>query len=471
MTAPLTPLIQVLQERFSRKIEVSGTPMLALKSLVEHAKSEAQKEGGFQVDDVIPLLEKTFHQVQWWIPSQSHHELEKIDQQVLNWAKDAGFLDVPPIVRARTKKSILGLKRLPAFYFPTLSDDKGQIMVASDEFGVLGLSKKDNVFFSDYPLEERLFVLFHEAAHSVFEDLKSPFQLPNEFYTDAFTSKDADLINGTYFALGTGNQAITTFNEMFADTYGAMMLLNGCGYSQASQDFITQTIQLRARMQNELEVEKVVGGKRGVKRFIPHNTATALRDLMNNLDRLPHKTPDELKRIACEIASVNWVKWLNPKRMIKNQHGQRVEQGDLAFNRLASKDMAVNTVVHMGMRWMQNATFDAVVKKLHPSVRSHVNKIVEHGVPHLERKISAKQRKKFEITTLIPSALERVIAMLKISKSLQDLDADSDFKTALDKLDSRLEKTHDLVRGKMDVLNQQFAQYATSNPKRKKAKL
>lgn len=471
MKAPLTPLIEVLQERFSRKIEVNGTPLMALKSLVEHARAEADKEGGFQMDDVMPVLEKTFQKVQWWIPNQSHQELEKIDQQVLNWAKDAGFLDLPPIVRSRTKKSVLGLKRLPAFYIPTLSDDKGQIMMASDEFGVLGLGKKDKVFFSAYPLEERLFVLFHEAAHSVFEDLKAPFQLPTAFYNEEFTSKDADLINGTYFALGIGNQAVTTFNEMFADTYGAIMLLNGCGFSNEAKDFIHQTIQLRARMQNELEVEMVVAGQRGVKRFVPHNTATSLRDLMNNVDRLPNKTPEELKRIACEIASVNWVKWLNPKRTIQNKKGERVEQGNLAFNRLASKDISTKTIVHMGMRWMQNANFDAVVKNLHPTLRTHVKKIVEYGVPHFERKISVKQRKKMEITTLLSSIAERLIAMIKISKSLKNLDDDSDFKTALQNFDKRLEKTHSLVQDKIEALNAQFAQYATPSPKTKKAKL
>lgn len=472
MKAPLAPLIELLQERFSRKIEVSGNPSLALKSLVEEARSKLEREDGIQIDDVVALLEKGFDRVQWWQPNQSHQDLEKIDQQVLTWAKEEGFLDVVPVVRSRTKKSILGLKRIPAFYLPTLSDDKGQIMMSSDEFGVLGLSKKDKVFFSDYPLEERLFVLFHEAAHSVFEDLKAPFALPEAFYTDEFTKKDSDLINGTYFALGLGNQAITTFNEMFADTYGAIMLLTGCGFSEQSKEFINQTIMLRAKMQDQNEVEKVVSNIRGVKRFVPHNTATSLRDLMNNLERLPNKTPEQLKQVACEIASVNWVKWLNPKRTIKNRDNQRVEQGDLSTNRLFSKSIAIHTVVHMGMRWMQNSSLDVLVDKMHPTIRPHINKIIECAIPHLESSISANHRKKIETTTLINSMTQRVFAMVKISKSFKGLENDDGFTSALEKLNKRLDKTHKRTLDAIIALNTSFAQYAVQAPsKAKKVKM
>lgn len=468
MKAPLDPIITVLQQRFARKVEVTGTPSLSIKTLMDETRSQWKKDG-LQWDNMGVVLSKAFDQVQWWLPNQSHQELEKIDQQTLTWAKSAGFLQDVPVVRSRTKKSILGLKRIPAFYFPTLSTQKGEIMMASDEFGVLGLSKKDNVFFSNHPVEERLFVLFHEASHSVFEDLEAPFQLPASLYTEGFTPEHAQLINGTYFALNLGSQAVATFNEMFADTYGAIMLLAGCGFSAESQEFLKQTMSLRANMQSQYEVERVVNGKRSIKKFAPHNTATALRDLMNNVEQLKGKSAEELQKIACEIASVNWIKWLNPQRNIKNAHGESVEQKELALDRLFSENIVRNTIVHIGFRWIQGDNFEDIVQKSHPKLRAPLKKMVEYMLEDFNQNLS-HTRKQLQITTLFNGIKERAIAMAKMSSVLKDLQEDEDFKGLVKKMEKEVFKTHNKIIPALENLTATFMQYAQQN-KLKKVKI
>lgn len=451
MKAPLDPIIALLKERFARKDD-SAAP--TLKSLADEAHAQ-WKDGALEWSNMGAALEKAFNHVQWWHPNQSHQDLEKIDQKTLAWAKDAGFLNEAPIVRSRTKKNILGLKRIPAFYFPTLAAQKGEIMMASDEFGVLGLSKKDNVFFSDHPLEERFFVLFHEAAHSVFEDLDTPFQLPSSLYTKDFTPHHTQLINGTYFALNFGNKAVTVFNEMFADTYGSIMLLYGCGFSQAAQDFIKQTIALRAAMQSEYEVERVVNGKRGLKRFAPHNTATALRDVVNNIEQIKGKTPQELQNIACEIASVNWVKWLNPQRKIKTAHGEKVEQGDLAVNRLFSKNTAQNTIAYMGFRWMQNSDPHDLLQRAEPKLQTHLKKVLKYVVESFEENIT-HPRKQLEINTLFNGMKERMVTMMKMSGAFKLLNENEDFEKSMQRLERHIEKTNQQILPAIESLNAEF---------------
>lgn len=468
MTAPLAPIIALLQERFARKVEITGTPSASLKTLIEETRSQWKKDG-LQWDNMGVVLSKAFDQVQWWLPNQSHQELEKIDQQTLTWAKNAGFLQDIPIVRSRTKKSILGLNRIPAFYFPTLSTQKGEIMMASDEFGVLGLSKKNNVFFSDHPLEERLFVLFHEASHSVFEDLATPFQLPASLYTEEFTPEHTDLINGTYFTLSLGSQAVATFNEMFADTYGAIMLLTGCGFSEHSQEFLKQTIALRANLQSQYEVERMVNGKRALKKFAPHNTATALRDLMNNMDQLQGKTAEELKQIACEIASVNWIKWLNPQRNIKNAQGENIEQGQLALDRLFSENIVRNAIVHVGFRWIQGDSSEDVLQKSHPKLRAPLKKVVEHILEYFNEALP-HERKQLQITTLFNGIKERAVAMAKMSSVLKDLQNDERFNDLVKKLEKEVVKTHNKVVPALESLTNTFMQYA-QRPKNRKVKV
>lgn len=468
MKAPLAPIIALLQERFARKVQVTGEPSASLKTLIDQTRSQWKKDG-LQWDNMGVVLSKAFDQVQWWLPNQSHQELEKIDQQTLTWAKSAGFLQDIPVVRSRTKKSILGLNRIPAFYFPTLSTQKGEIMMASDEFGVLGLSKKDNVFFSSHPLEERLFVLFHEASHSVFEDLTDPFQLPTSLYTEEFTPEHAQLINGTYFALSLGNQAVATFNEMFADTYGAIMLLTGCGFSAQSQEFLKQTIALRANMQSQYEVERLINGKRGLKKFAPHNTATALRDLINNVEQLHGKTADELKQIACEIASVNWIKWLNPQRNIKNAQGENIEQGQLALDRLFSENIVRNAIVHIGFRWIQGDNSEDILQKSHHKLRAPLKKVVEYMLEDFNE-VLPHARKQLQITTLFNGIKERAVAMAKMSSVLKDLQDDENFKVLVKKTEKEVLKTHNKVVPALESLTATFMQYAQQT-KTKKVKI
>lgn len=466
MKAPLDPIITLLKERFARK---DTTP--TLQSLAEQTHAQ-WKDGTLQWGNMGAALEKAFDQVQWWQPNQSHQDLEKIDQQTLAWAKDAGFLNQAPIVRSRTKKNILGLKRIPAFYFPTLAAQKGEIMMASDEFGVLGLSKKDNVFFSNHPLEERFFVLFHEAAHSVFEDLSAPFQLPSSLYTKDFTADHAQLINGTYFALGFGNKAVTVFNEMFADTYGTIMLLYGCGFSQNAQDFIKQTIALRAAMQSEYEVERIVNGKRELKKFAPHNTATALRDVMNNIEQLKGKTPQELRNIACEIASVNWIKWLNPQRKIKTARGEKVEQGDLAINRLFSQNTVQNTIVQMGFQWMQNSNPHDLLQKVDSKLQAPLKKILKHMLESFEENIT-EPRKQLEINTLFNGMKQRMVTMMKMSGALKSLSENDEFEKSMKRLERHIETTNGQILPAIENLNADFMRRAkpASSQSSKKAKL
>lgn len=458
----LQPVIDLLQERFAQ-VDVHGSPTFALKSFVAQARAKYNSPSGLSIGDLADLANQTYQAGQWWTPNSGHQELEHIDNQILAWATEEGYLDASPVVRARTKTNLLGLPRIPAFYFPSLTPEKGEIMLASHENGVLDVNKDGKPLFEKTPLEERLFVLFHEAAHSVFEDIAAPFVLPENLYGNVFGPADAQMINQVYFTLRVGVPAITVFNEMFADTYGGMMLLKACDFSDQSQEFLRNTMVMRAEEQEKNEEERIIAGARSVKRFAPHNTATSLRDVLNNVEQLRHKTPQQLRAIACQIASVNWVKWLSPTRTIPTRGGERVPQDDLALQRLFGGSLADNALFVAAAQWMQG--FDPqqhLFASAHKSLRTHLTTLWSHLAPEVEKVIAPTDRKKWEIGSLSKGLTARMWAFIKIYDVLKKMENSEQFTSDLAAFEKYLEKTNKTARKKLIEFHESFPKPSSS---------
>lgn len=349
MTAPLQPILDLFDQlqQTNSYVKVVGNPTFSVSAILnEEIKAIKPNDTVLiktlnRIKGSMDLLHDKSAQLAWWRPRKIQGITQDLDQAALNWAYNDGYLPTAPTAIVVPEKNILNMKRVPALYME-LTDE---VRIVGDNEGKLnleryiqeGISKKTdiNVALDTSMMEEnanisRLFVLFHEASHHVFSHIKSPFIPPK-----GFDVKAADCLNDWVFNSLVKNTAGTAFNEIFADTYGAMMLLRGLDFSKKSIETVREFAILRIEMDAISHISKQKSFKQQLMSYVQksgnvHVGGNTVLKLLDQIDQWKNLDLNALKQEALRRSSEGLVQWLLPHHVnvhIDGKHKQMVKPG------------------------------------------------------------------------------------------------------------------------------------------------
>jgi len=363
MKAPLEPIVQIFKqlETENAYVKVVGNPIFSVQALLNQEiqdldpqSSSLNSNGLLNLKNIIELMADQVAKIRWWRPRKIQKVVEDLDQAALNWATNDGYLPNAPEAVVVPEKNIFNQNRMPAFYVEMtdeirmISDDKGDLNLdehikrwskkKSDVPAELGISAAEK-----NPAITRLMVLFHEASHHVFSHTPNPFVAPGGFDHDTAAVLNKWIFNHNIKS----NVARKAFNEIFADTYSAIMTLRGLNFSQEAIEVIREFAVLRIHMdaikhlsEKESWME-VIHKKANKNEKSVHVGGEVVLNLLDTIDQWKDLPTDELKDLALKLSSKGLVDWLAPKSIDIRIEGkrQKLVKTDSKVKKLLGDDM------------------------------------------------------------------------------------------------------------------------------------
>lgn len=404
MTAPLQPILDLFDQlqHTNSYVKVVGNPTFSVSAILneeikalEHDDSALAKTLN-RIKGNVDLLHDKAAQLAWWRPRKIQGITQDLDQAALNWAHSEGYLPTAPTAVVVPENNILNMKRIPALYME-LTDE---VRIVGDNEGKLnleryiqeGVSKKTdiNVAVDTRMMEEnanisRLFVLFHEASHHVFSHINSPFVAP-----EGFDAKAADCLNDWVFNPPVKNTAQTAFNEIFADTYGAMMLLRGLDFSEQSIETVREFATLRIEMDAISHISEQKSFKQKLISYVQkadnvHVGGNTVLKLLDEIDQWKNLDLNALKQEALQRSSEGLVQWLLPHYVDVHIDGTRkklVEPGHRELKLIVANMPGFDTAVTGAIKQSMVAA-SARSKPAHPC-QNDIDVVANHIQSQLE---------------------------------------------------------------------------------------
>jgi len=331
--AALSPIIDLFEQLHGKQsyIKIVGNPLFSVRALLNEGVSANQTPDPstltvFQsVKGQLDLLSDKLAQAAWWKPRKIHEAVRDIDQAALDWAVNDGYLPSAPSAVVVPEKNILTKSRLPALYLE-ITDE---IRMVADHAGHVHLpkhvqnwlAKKTDVpaaisttSAEQNPSIQRMVALFHEASHHVFSHIKKPFVAP-----EGFDERAAGYLNDWVFSQRGTNTALKALNEIFADTYGAIMVLRGLDFRQEAIDVVREFAKLRI----DMDLVNAMSQKTTLRqKFLSalskddENVHVGGQTVLKLLDKIPEwrSLPvDDLEGYALRLSSEGLCDWLRPK--------------------------------------------------------------------------------------------------------------------------------------------------------------
>ena len=443
MSAPLQPVLDLFKELQGENsyVKVVGNPIFSVSALLnkeikalDQGPSSSLLRALYRVKGHIDLLFDAAASVRWWQPRKMHDVVRDLDQAALNWAFNDGYLPDAPSVVVVPGKNILHKNRLPALYLE-ISDE---VRMVSDKKGELGLMQHvkkwndqktdvnasiDMTKSTENPSISRLMALFHEARHHVFSHTKSPFVAP-----EGFDPVAAAHLNDWIFSHNVANVARKAFNEIFADTYGAMMTIKGLNFSEEAIDTVREFANLRI----EMDAIGRISTKKSLMAELYQNAhknegsihvgGESVLDLLDRMEQWKNMAPDDMKQLALKISSEGLVRWLSPKHLDIHVEGEKHRLLKLGnkVNPLLSGDMP--KFKEMISVQMSNELLYATAreKRFHPC-QEDISSVLDQVKNRLKNDFSKKSLQENGILQVLTYV---VLAKLKYDKALKKVDTE-----------------------------------------------
>lgn len=270
MNHNLSEIITALQHLRGDKISIEGSPSFATSALIKDTLNQQNDSTSADVSFLTSILETVKGNL-WWEQDDTLKHIEKLDNLALKWAENQGFLSNTPTTKTVTSRSILGSPRMPGAFLPNLNKEAGTIFLATNPDSSISIPQKLSKAFGPQNELTRLMVLFHEAAHSEFDCMSTVFSPSSSIQSDI---DDPQLIKSLNVGLKGMGDAGKVLNEMFADTYGAMMLLEGTEHSERAVSVVEEMLKTRQATyaQNEYYQEVPAVVQFLLKTKLPFNT-------------------------------------------------------------------------------------------------------------------------------------------------------------------------------------------------------
>lgn len=442
MTAPLQPILDLFDQlqQTNSYVKVVGNPTFSVSAILneeikalEHNDSVVTKTLN-SIKGSVDLLHDKMAQLAWWRPRKIQGITQELDQAALNWAYNDGYLPTAPTAVVVPESNILNMKRIPALYME-LTDE---VRIVGDNTGKLnleryiqeGVAKKTdiNVQVDTRLMEEnanisRLFVLFHEASHHVFSHINSPFISPK-----GFDVKAADCLNDWVFNPDVKNTAHTAFNEIFADTYGAMMLLRGLDFSEKAIETVREFAVLRIEMDAISHVSEKKSFKQQLMSYMQkagnvHVGGNTVLTLLDQIDQWKNLDLNALKQEALRRSSEGLVQWLLPHHVnvhIDGQHKKMVKPGHRETQLIVSNMPNFDKVV-MGLI-KQSVMHAPRNKPIHPC-QDDIDFVAKRIQSQLDRK---DHNPSMTHNGIMPVFVRLLTLMRKSEKTLKEMKKDKE---------------------------------------------
>lgn len=442
MTAPLQPILDLFDQlqQTNSYVKVVGNPTFSVSAILnEEIKTIKPNDTVLtktlnSIKGSVDLLHDKAAQLAWWRPRKIQGITQDLDQAALNWAYNDGYLPTAPTAIVVPEKNILNMKRIPALYME-LTDE---VRIVGDNQGKLnleryiqeGISKKTdiNVVVDTSMMEEnanisRLFVLFHEASHHVFSHINSPFIPPKGFDTKA-----ADCLNDWVFNPDVKNTAHTAFNEIFADTYGAMMLLRGLDFSEKAIETVREFAVLRIEMDAISHVSEKKSFKQQLMSYMQkagnvHVGGNTVLKLLEQIEQWKTLDLNALKQEALRRSSEGLVQWLLPHHVnvhIDGKHKKMVKPGHretkLIVSTMPDFDKAVMGLIK------QSVMHAPRNKPTHPC-QDDIDFVAKHIQSQLDKK---DHNPSMTHNGIMPVFVRLLSVMRKSEKILKDIKKDTE---------------------------------------------
>ena len=269
---------------------------LSLVTLPERVERFAQARERAANDIRVPLAVQ-----------QQREAVQAIDQQLLNRLHQAGYLQHSyPVVLTSANHGTHTLEN------PLLSD-RPQIQMAVDDQGwtvplVPTEGPEKDMAHPSYPVVSHWATLLHEAAHAELSEEPFPLRtssLPKAVVDDLNTYLLGPLAhpNGYFHRV---------FHEIFADTYGLMMLASVL----PNQPEVDQEIQntLWARSQTRQHDLDAALAQRALVTNLPHLTEWGIARMWQDRERWQALDPEGRREQAFHYASEGWLLAILPGR-------------------------------------------------------------------------------------------------------------------------------------------------------------
>lgn len=443
MAAPLQPILDLFEQlqQTNSYVKVVGNPTFSVSAILN------EEIKAFEDDDTtltktlnrikgnVDLLRDKAAQLAWWRPRKIQGIAQELDQAALNWAHTEGYLPTAPTALVVPENNILKMKRIPALYME-LTDE---VRIVGDNEGKLNLEryiqegnakKTDiNVALDTSMMEEnanisRLFVLFHEASHHVFSYIDSPFIAPN-----GFDVKATECLNDWVFNTQVKNTAGTAFNEIFADTYGAMMLLRGLDFSEKAIATVREFAVLRIEMDAISHISKQKSFKHKLMSYVKkagnvHVGGNTVLTLLDQVDQWKNLDLEDLKQDALRRSSEGLVQWLLPHHVdvrIDGKHKKLIQPGHrqlkLIINDMPKFDAAVTGVIKQSLLHASPRN-----KPTHPC-QDDIDFVAKHIQSRLD---NTKPNPSMSRDGIMPVFVRLIRVMFKSAKILKDIKTDKE---------------------------------------------
>lgn len=440
MTAPLQPILDLFEQlqQTNSYVKVVGNPTFSVSALLNEEIKALEHDSVVtktlnSIKGSMDLLHDKVAQLAWWRPRKIQGITQDLDQAALNWAYTDGYLPTAPTAVVVPEHNILKMKRIPALYME-LTDE---VRIVGDNEGKLNLEryiqegnakKTDlNVALDTSMMEEnanisRLFVLFHEASHHVFSHIDSPFSPPQ-----GFDAKAADCLNDWVFNPQVKNTAYTAFNEIFADTYGAMMLLRGLNFSEKAIETVREFAVLRIEMDAISHISKQKSFKHKLMSYVQkagnvHVGGNTVLTLLEQIDQWKNLDVEALKQEALRRSSEGLVQWLLPHHVdvrIDGEHTKLIQPGHrqlkLIINDMPKFDTVVNGEIKQSLIYATPRN-----KSTHPC-QDDIDFVANHIQSRLDKK---NHKPSMAHNGIMPVFVRLIGVILKAAKILTDVKKD-----------------------------------------------